>query len=123
MPARIVVVDDDAENCRALSEFLAGEGFDALPYRDAETAWSALASDQVRPDAVVADVRMPGLNGVTLLQRIRANFPALPVVLVSAFADERVWSEGLRAGAVDIFPKPIHGASLVRTLRDVIEGR
>ncbi len=123
MPVRVVVVDDDAENCRALSELLATEGFDPLPYVEAEAAWSAVVSERVRPDAVIADVRMPGLGGVGLLQRIKARFPALPVVLVSAFADERAWIEALRAGAVDVFPKPIHGASLVRTLRDVTEGR
>ncbi len=122
MPGRIVVVDDDAENCRVLSELLAAEGFDPLPYVEAEAAWSALASEQFQPDAVIADIRMPVLGGVSLLQRIRSRFPAIPVVLVSAFADEQAWIEGLRAGAVDVFPKPIHGASLVRTLRDVTEG-
>ena len=122
MPGYVVVVDDDAENCGVLSELLAAEGFDPLPYSDAETAWSAVTSEQVRPDAVVADVRMPGLGGVGLLRRIRTRFPALPVVLVSAFADEQAWSEGLREGAVDIFPKPIHGPSLVRILRDVMAG-
>jgi CheY-like chemotaxis protein len=70
-----------------------------------------MASGQVRPDAVVADVRMPDLDGVALLQRIKAHFPAIPVFLVSAFPDEMVWSTGLRAGAADVFPKPIHGAS------------
>ncbi len=122
MPHRVVVVDDDVESCHALSELLATEGFDALPYADAEAAWSAMASEQVRPDAVVTDVRMPGLGGVSLLRRLKARFPVLPVILVSAFADERAWSEGLHAGALDVFPKPIHGASLVRTLRDVIGG-
>ena len=71
---------------------------------------------------MVADVRMPVLDGVALLQRIKTRFPALPVVLVSAFADEAAWAEGLRAGAADVFPKPIHGASLVRMLRVAIGG-
>jgi CheY-like chemotaxis protein len=122
MPLQIVVVDDDAENGRALSELLAAEGFDPLPFQDGETAWSVLASEQVRPDAVVADVRMPGLGGVALVRRIKARFPDLPVVLVSAFADQAAWDEGLRAGAVDVFPKPIQGASLVSALRDAIGG-
>ncbi len=53
---------------------------------------------------------------LSLLRRIKGRFSTIPVVLVSAFADEAVWSEGLRAGAVDVFPKPIQGASLVRAL-------
>lgn len=120
MRPRIVVVDDDAENCRALSELLAAEGFDPLSFESGETAWLAIASEQVRPDVVVADVRMPGLDGVSLLRRIKDRFSAIPVVLVSAFADEEVWSEGRQAGAIDVFPKPIQGASLVRALLEAV---
>lgn len=119
---RILVVDDDAENCRALTELLATEGFDLLSFEGGEAAWSAMASGRARPDVLVVNVRMPGLDGVALLKRVKASFPAVPVVLVSAFADEAVWSEGLRAGATDVFPKPIHGASLVRALRDAMGG-
>ena len=120
MAPRIVVVDDDAENCRALSELLGTEGFDSLSFESGEAAWTAMASGTIQADVVLADVRMPGLDGVTLLQRIKARFPSIPVVLVSAFAEEEVWSAGLRAGATDVFPKPIHGASLVRALKDAL---
>ena len=122
MKARILVVDDDPENCRALSELLTVEGFDPMAFESAEAAWAALAGERIYPAVVVADVRMPGVDGVALLQRIKARFPAIPVILVSAFPDEPVWSAGLRAGAVDVFPKPIHGAALVRTVWDVIGG-
>jgi CheY-like chemotaxis protein len=122
MRPRIVVVDDDPENCRVLSELLSAEGFEPLTFDSGETAWTAMDDGQVQADVVVADVRMPGLNGVALLRRMKARLPAIPVVLVSAFAEEEVWSEGLRAGAADVFPKPIHGASLVRALRDAVSG-
>lgn len=122
MKPKILVVDDDAENCRALTELLTVEGFDPLAFESAEAAWSAMAREEVLPAVVVADVRMPGLDGVALLRRIKARFPAIPVVLVSAFPDEQVWAEGLEAGAADVFPKPIHGASLVRALRETVNG-
>jgi DNA-binding response OmpR family regulator len=120
MKPQVAVVDDDAENCQVLSELLAAEGFDPLAFETGEAAWSAMLSGRIRPDVVVLDVRMPGLSGVDLLRRIKARFPAIPVILVSAFADEQVWLEGLEAGAADVFPKPIHGASLVRALRAVV---
>ncbi len=123
MKLQVGVVDDDAENCRALGELLAAEDFVPLSFENGDAAWAAMASGQFRPDVLVIDVRMPGLDGVALLQRIKAHFPAIPVLLVSAFPDERLWSEGLRAGAADVFPKPIHGASLVRALRDAVTGR
>jgi DNA-binding NtrC family response regulator len=120
MKPRIVVVDDDAENCRALCDWLAAENFEARFFEGGEAAWTAIENGQVRPHAIVADVRMPGLDGVALLRRVKARFPALPVILVSAFADEAIWAEGLREGAVDVFPKPIQGASLVCTLRKAV---
>ena len=122
MRLRILVVDDDAENCRALSELLGAEGFEPLPFDSGEAAWTAMASGQVQTDVVVADVRMPGLDGVALPRRIKTRFPAIPVLLVSAFAEEAVWSEGLREGAADVFPKPIHGTALVRALREAVAG-
>jgi CheY-like chemotaxis protein len=116
MGPSVMVVDDDAENCRALSEFLAAEGWEVLSFQSGEAAWSALADQHQKPDVVVADVRMPGLDGVGLLRRIKASFAALPVILVSAFPDDGVWTDGLKAGALDVFPKPIQGPLLVRTL-------
>jgi DNA-binding response OmpR family regulator len=114
---RVLLVEDDPENCRAIGELLAAEGFEIDPFLQAEAAWNALVSQAVQPDVVVADVRMPGLDGVALLRRIRARFDSLPVFLVSAFADEELLSQGLKAGALEVFPKPIHGASLVRAIR------
>ena len=122
MKPRVLVVDDDGENCRVLSELLTVEGFDTVAFESAEAAWMAMEQTTVRPDVIIADVRMPGLDGVALLRRVKERFPGLPVILVSAFADEHVWSEGLRVGAADVFPKPIHGASIVRALREVAGG-
>ena len=120
MGGQVVVLDDDAESCRALAELLTTEGFDALPFASGETAWSAIESRRIHPDAIVSDIRMPGLDGVALLRRIRASFPAIPVVLVSAFPDDRVWSEALRLGALDVVPKPIPAGLLVQMLRDAV---
>jgi DNA-binding response OmpR family regulator len=122
MKPRVVVVDDDAESCHALSELLAAEGFDPLAFQESQAAWTAMDSGQIRFDGVIVDIRMPHLDGVALLQRIKARFPAIPVILVSAFPDETVWSAGLRAGAADVFPKPIHGASLVGALHEAVAG-
>jgi len=120
MRPKILVVDDDAENGNALSELLAADGFDSIQFVSAEAAWQALEDMSVVPDAVVADIRMPALDGVAFLRRIKARFATLPVVLVSAFPDDTVWKEGLQAGALDIFAKPIQGAPLVRTLRGAV---
>jgi len=118
----VVVLDDDAESCRALSELLTAEGFSAHSFASSEMAWSAIESRQIRPDAVVSDIRMPGLDGVTLLRRLRARFPGIPVILVSAFPDDGIWSEVFRLGALDVVPKPIRAGLLVQLLRDAVRG-
>jgi len=115
-----VVLDDDAESCRALSELLTAEGFFTHPFASSEMAWSAIESRQILPDAVVSDIRMPGLDGVTFLRRLRARFPGIPVILVSAFPDDRIWSEALRLGALDVVPKPIRAGLLVGLLHDAM---
>jgi CheY-like chemotaxis protein len=117
---RVLLVDDDAESCCALAELLRLEDFDPWPFHGAEEAWAIMATGALHPDVAVVDVRMPGMNGVELLQLIKARFPALPVLLISAFPDERLWRQGLGAGAVDVFPKPIHGPSLVRVLHQIV---
>lgn len=123
MRPRVAVVDDDIENCQALSELLTTEGFDVVTFEGGEAAWSAMMNGQEQPSVVVADVRMPGLDGVGLLRRIRGRFPDIPVVLVSAFAEEAVWLEALAAGAVDVFPKPIRASALIPALRAAVGDR
>ena len=113
---RVVVVDDDAENCRALSEFLGAEGFEVLPFLSGDAAWSAIESQELQPDAVVSDIRMPGVDGIDLLRRLRDHFANLPVILVSAYPDKALWDEALRAGALQVLSKPIQGSALVQIL-------
>jgi CheY-like chemotaxis protein len=116
MAPRVVVVDDDAENCRALSEFLRAEGFEVLPFLSGDAAWSAIESQELQPDAVVSDIRMPGVDGIGLLRRLRDHFANLPVILVSAYPDKALWDEALRAGALQVLSKPIQGSALVQIL-------
>ncbi len=120
MQPRVVVVDDDAENCQALSELLATEGFEVFPFLSAAAACSAIQSGRIAPEAVIADVRMPSFDGVTLLNAVKGERADMPVILVSAFPDESVWREAIRLGAEDVFPKPIRGHALAETLRTAI---
>ncbi len=123
MQPRVVVVDDDAENCQALSELLAAEGFEVFPFLSGAAAWSAIRSGRVSPEAVIADVRMPSFDGVALLNALKDEHADTPVILVSAFPDESVWREAIRLGAEDVFPKPIRGHALADTLRTAINVR
>ncbi len=115
MPA-ILVVDDD-ESVRALvRDVLEVEGYDV---EVAEDGFAALRSiDAQRPDCVVLDVMMPGMDGHAVLHRIRAadGGPALPVVMLTAAAgDDHAWQAW--SGGVDYFlAKPFDPSELLRYL-------
>jgi signal transduction histidine kinase/CheY-like chemotaxis protein len=117
---RVLVVDDNADmrdHLRSLLEprwsvEVASNGFEALASARAEP-----------PDAVLTDVMMPRLDGVGLLQSLRADprTAVIPVILLSARAGEEAVLEGLGSGADDYVPKPFSGTELVARLSAVIE--
>jgi DNA-binding response OmpR family regulator len=100
---RILVVDDDPDIRGLLRELLDRRGFSVLEARDGQEALRAVF-DQ-RPDLVVLDVQMPGLDGWKTLERIR-ELSDVPVVMLTARATELEKTRGLRAGADDYVTKP-----------------
>ena len=115
MPA-ILVIDDDPAIRSLVSDCLELEGYDV---RAAEDGFAGLrAIEAQRPDCVLLDVMMPGLDGQQVLQRIRAaeNGADLPVVMLTAYSDDanawQAWTEG-----VDYFlGKPFEPEELLRYL-------
>lgn len=118
----ILVVDDDPVIRALIHDVLSIEGYDV---RTADDGYAGLRSiDSQRPDCVILDVMMPGLDGHTVLQRIRAadGGPHLPVVMLTAAADDthawQAWTEG-----VDYFlAKPFDAVKLVRYLEYLFHG-
>jgi CheY-like chemotaxis protein len=114
--AKILVVDDDAAIRALLRDVLEFEGHDVEAVADGFAALRAAAA--ARPDCVVLDVMMPGLDGHEVLARLRQldGGPVLPVVMLTAAADDanawRAWS-----GGVDYFlAKPFDAGELLRYL-------
>ena len=101
---KVLVVDDEPEVRQVLHEFLVSRGYDVTVAEDGVEALSILQT--VKPDLVLLDVAMPGMDGVETLKRIVALNPALPVIMVTANADIGVTSKLLALGAVDYVPKP-----------------
>ncbi|MDQ3777851.1 MAG: response regulator transcription factor [Actinomycetota bacterium] len=100
---RILVVDDDADIRGLVRELLERRGFDVDEAGDGRAALQALYA--LRPDLVVLDVSMPGLDGWTTLERIR-ELSDVPVVMLTARGAELEKARGLRAGADDYVTKP-----------------
>jgi DNA-binding NtrC family response regulator len=103
--ATILIVDDERTLARSIKAFLAEFGYAAEVAGDAEKALELLES--MRPDVVFADVRLPGMSGIELLQKIRAFDPAIPVIIMTAYGTIAGAVEAVKLGAFDYLKKPI----------------
>jgi DNA-binding NtrC family response regulator len=112
---RILIVDDDPGQRSLLDSFLRGQGFETVLADSGERALELLPTGKF--SMIISDVRMPGLTGLETLQRARKNFPSLPVLLVTAYADIRDAVEAMRDGALNYLAKPIDLDELLATVR------
>ena len=122
MSARILIVDDEATIRESLRESLAAEGYEA---EIAESGEEALAKTHATVyDLVVTDLQMPRLNGLELIERIRANpgTETLPVILLTAKGFELTHQETYeRYGVFDVVPKPFSPRDLCNRVQMALE--
>jgi two-component system response regulator MprA len=104
MAARVLVVDDDQAVLSALRRGLSLEGYEVLTAERGEQAMAQVESD--RPDLVVLDIMLPGLDGLTVCQRIRASSLDIPILMLTARDTVLDRVEGLDRGADDYLVKP-----------------
>ena len=118
----IFLVDDDAGSRDAMRRALERVGYDVRPFESAAAALERIeAGDPV--DAVVSDVRMPGMDGYELLRKVRAARPNLPFILVTAYADVEDAVAALQEGADDYLTKPVKMQELRRRVQIHLERR
>ncbi len=117
---RIFVVDDEQVIADTLSAILKGSGYDAIAFYNAETALTAC--EHQRPDFVITDVSMPGMNGIEMGIEIRSRFPECGVLLFSGHAGTSVFLETAkeRGCSFDVLTKPVHPKELLAKLESAI---
>lgn len=117
-PAVFVVEDDEAVRS-SLSVLLRLEGLRVLGFERAEAFLAAW-----RPGwsgCLVVDLRMPGLSGLELLERLRRSGCGLPAIVITAHGDVANTRSSFRAGAVDFFEKPVDNAALLAAIRQAMD--
>lgn len=114
----VFVIDDENRHRTLYSEALERIGVEVFPLNSAEAALKKL--DSTVPDMVISDVRMPGIDGLTLLGKIRERFPYMPFLLVTAFPEVREAVSALKMGAVDYLEKPVDLDELAAAVNDVL---
>jgi two-component system, NtrC family, response regulator AtoC len=103
--ATVLVVDDERTLARAIKAFLTESGYEAEVAGDAEQALRLL--ETMRPDVIFCDVRLPGMDGIELLRRIREFDPAIPVIIMTAHGTIEGAVEAVKLGAFDYLKKPV----------------
>ncbi len=119
--SRILVVDDEPSARSGLEKLLQLEGFEVDLASDGAQALERL--HERAPDVVVTDLKMPTMDGLELLEKARAAFPELPVIVVTAFGDVSTAVEAMRRGAEHYLVKPIDFDELEVAIARAIERR
>ncbi len=117
--ARVVcIVDDDASLRRSLRNLLMSVGVPVETFESAEAFIEALDRDSI--GCVVLDVRMAGMSGVDLLRHLVASGSRIPVIMLTAHADDETRRRSLEAGAVAFLEKPVRSAALLDAVRSAL---
>lgn len=115
--ARVLVVDNDPTVAEVVTGYLARAGFAVEHAADGTTALAS--AGRARPDLVVLDLMLPGMDGLEVCRRLRASGP-VPVVMLTARGDEEHRIEGLELGADDYVTKPFSPRELVLRVESVL---
>jgi two-component system OmpR family response regulator len=118
MTTRVLVVDDDARLYELLASYLGQNGMSPAHASSGRRALDLLERDAF--DAVLLDVMMPEMDGLGVLSRIRARWPSLPVIMLTAKGDETDRVVGLELGADDYLAKPFSPRELLARLKAVL---
>jgi FixJ family two-component response regulator len=118
----ISVVDDDQSVRESLARLIRSVGFTVQVFGSAEEFLSAGQSR--RPDCLILDIRMPGMNGIELQRELSASDRDLPVIFITAHgSDEEVRARALGAGAVDYLLKPLKEEEVLKALETALSSK
>src|SRR3984957_14029792 len=121
MQARVLIVDDDLDMREPLDTLFSGEGHACELAADATSALEIVERQTF--DVVISDVRMAGMNGLELLDRVKRTHPALPFIIITAAGAIPQAVDAIKRGAFEYVVKPCDSDDLRRIVTDALEGR
>ena len=104
MTEKVWVLDDDSSIRWVVERALKGAKISCASFAAAESLWQAL--EQAQPQVIISDIRMPGTDGLTLLDRLQLHYPHIPVIIMTAHSDLDSAVSAYQAGAFEYLPKP-----------------
>jgi len=121
--SRILIADDNQQNCELLDAYLADEGYQIEMVYDGQQTLDAVARQQ--PDLILLDIMMPRLSGYEVCHRLKSSEAtrAIPILMVTALAEMSDIEKGIDAGADDFLTKPINKLELITRVRSLLRVR
>ena len=115
----IAIVDDDTSVQTALQDLIESEGLSPLCFDSAEQFLDSGA--QRAAACLIADIRMPGMSGLELQARLKADRCRIPIIFITAHGDAKMRIQAMRDGAVEFLTKPFDNAVLLETVHAAVE--
>ena len=115
------VIDDDAAMRDSLAFLLDVNGFRPEVFESSNAFLAKVANSA--PACVISDIRMPGMNGIELVRKLKSDGNECPVILITGHGDVALAVEAMKAGAVDFIEKPFDDAVLLDAIRAALEAR
>ncbi len=115
---KILLVDDDPVVLEVMKSIVASYGFSLATAGDGRQAIAKLQNDQF--SIIITDMNMPVMDGMELLQHVKANYPKIGVIVVTGLSEEYTYIDVINAGAIDYMTKPFDSSELLAKLRRVI---
>jgi len=115
----VLIVDDELNMRLVLSAVLKKEGFEVSSASDGREALQVLQSNKI--DVVITDLKMPDMDGMELLTNISAQYPEIPVIMITAHGSIATAVEALKKGALDYITKPFDAMDLVSRILSCVK--
>lgn len=110
----IVIIDDEPDSRRYLSDLLSGEGYRVRAFESPYVALTYIY--EARPDVILLDLRIPQIDGMTLLPALRAVSSDTAVILLTAYGSRELFEQAGQKGACETLNKPVHPATLLDSI-------
>ncbi len=121
MNGKILLVDDNEELCRNLSDILEFKGYEVNTVFDGSQAIENIKNNAY--DVVVMDVKMPGLSGIETLKLAKQISPGLKVIMITAFADDFVYKTGFKTDELEIMQKPMDIDKFLARIEEIVSAK
>ena len=122
-PSKILIADDNLQNCELLDAYLAGEGYHIDIVNDGQQTLDFVA--KTHPDIILLDIMMPRMSGYEVCQRLKSDpkTRTIPILMVTALAEMGDIERAVQAGAEDFLTKPVNKLELTTRVRSLLQIR